>query len=98
MSEKFIFSPPFPGYNQAMKWKAKNKGRPVERGDHVRRFLAVVNAIRSGEFPNKTTLAEELKITKRAVQHYTVLLRELGAPLEFDREQNGFYFSKEWYL
>jgi len=27
-----------------------------------------------------------------------VLLRELGTPLEFDRERNGFYFSKEWYL
>jgi predicted DNA-binding transcriptional regulator YafY len=52
----------------------------------------------AGEFPNKVTLAEELKITTRAVQHYTVLLREFGAPLEFDRERNGFYFSKEWYL
>jgi predicted DNA-binding transcriptional regulator YafY len=81
-----------------MKRKTKKKSRSVPRGDHVRRFLKIVHSIRAGEFPNKVTLAEELKITTRAVQHYTVLLRELGAPLEFDRERNGFYFSKEWYL
>ena len=81
-----------------MKTKSKKKTRKPERGDHVRRFLAIVHSIRAGEFPNKVTLAEELGCTTRAVQHYTVLLRELGAPLEFDRERNGFYFSKEWYL
>jgi predicted DNA-binding transcriptional regulator YafY len=75
--------------------KKKAETAPV---GHVRRFLAIVEAIRAGDFPNKTTLAEELKITTRTAQHYTVLLRELGAPLEFDRERNGFYFSKEWHL
>ena len=77
--------------------KAKKKSSAAPVG-HVRRFLTIVEAIRAGDFPNKATLAEDLKITPRTVQHYTVLLRELGAPLEFDRERNGFYFSKEWYL
>jgi predicted DNA-binding transcriptional regulator YafY len=79
--------------------KASKKNPPDSAPvGHVRRFLAIVNAIRAGDFPNKRTLAEELKITTRTVQHYTVLLRELGAPLEFDTERNGFYFSKEWHL
>jgi predicted DNA-binding transcriptional regulator YafY len=81
-----------------MKRKTKKKSPSAAPVGHVRRFLAIVEAIRAGDFPNKVTLAEELKITTRAVQHYTVLLRELGAPLEFDRGRNVFYFSKEWYL
>ena len=81
-----------------MKPKSKKKPRQPERGDHVRRFLLILNSIRSGEFPNKTTLAEEIGVARRTVQHYLVLLRDLGAPLEFDQERNGFYFSKEWYL
>ena len=81
-----------------MKRKTKKKSPESAPVGHVRRFLAIVEAIRAGDFPNKATLSLELKITPRTVQHYTVLLRELGAPLEFDRERNGFYFSKEWYL
>ncbi len=73
----------------------KRHSAPVS---HVRRFMAIVKAIRAGDFPNKTTLAKELKVTTRTVQHYMVLLRDFGAPLEFDRDKNGFYFSKEWYM
>jgi predicted DNA-binding transcriptional regulator YafY len=78
-----------------MKRKTKKESPPV---DPVRRFLLIVNEIRAGNFPNKVTLADQLRCTTRTVQHYTVLLRELGAPLEFDRDRNGFYFSKEWHL
>jgi hypothetical protein len=53
-----------------------------------------VNAIRAGDFPNKTSIAKDLKITPRTVQHYTVLLRSLGAPLEFDKGRTGFIFRK----
>lgn len=81
-----------------MNRKTKKNGKKPERGDHVRRFLAVLRAIRAGEFPNKVALARELGCTTRTIQHYTTLLRELGAPLEFDRDRNGFYFSKDWYL
>lgn len=74
------------------------KRKPKQSTDPVRRFLAVLNAIREGSYPNKLTLAKDLACTSRTVQRYTTLLRELGAPLEFDREQNGFFFSKEWHL
>jgi predicted DNA-binding transcriptional regulator YafY len=81
-----------------VKKKTKKKSRTEAPVGHVRRFLAIIEAIRAGDFPNNVTLAEELGCTKRTVQHYTVMLRELGAPLDFDRERNGFYFSKEWRL
>lgn len=81
-----------------MKKQIKKKSADAAPIGHVRRFLAIVNAIRAGDFPNKTSLAKDLKITTRTVQHYTTLLRSLGAPLEFDTDRNGFYFSKVWHL
>jgi len=69
--------------------KPKSKKKKPERGDHVRRFLAILNSIRAGEFPNNTTLAEEIGVARRTVQHHLVLLRDFGAPLEFDREPSA---------
>lgn len=63
---------------------------------HFKNLAALDSEIRSGQ-PNATVLAERLKVNRRTVQRYLKFLREeLGAPLEYDRDQNGFHYSGKW--
>lgn len=76
---------------------------PIGSGNFVaavKRWLRLLDLLRSGDHPNKATLAEALRYDARTIQSdIATLRREFGAPIEFDREQNGFYLSdKRWRL
>lgn len=66
----------------------------------VRRVLLVVSELRARSYPNKALLAELTESNERTVQRDIKMLREhFGAPIEFDRDQNGFYLSdRRWRL
>ncbi|HEY8504219.1 MAG TPA: transcriptional regulator [Gemmataceae bacterium] len=59
----------------------------------LRRLLEIDRVIRAGEYPNATTLAERLEVHPRTVHRDLDFLRcSWGAPLEFCRLRNGFYY------
>jgi predicted DNA-binding transcriptional regulator YafY len=50
--------------------------------------------IQRGRYPTKAVLARVVELSKRTVQHdLRALVNDFGAPLEFDRTRNGFYFT-----
>jgi predicted DNA-binding transcriptional regulator YafY len=66
----------------------------------VKRWLALLDLLRAGDYPNKAAIAEALRYDARTIQGDIATLRqEFDAPTEFDREQNGFYLAdKRWRL
>ena len=70
---------------------------------HIHAFIRlrdICNEIRRGRFPNKDRLAEVAKRNRRTVQRDLDRLRnDFDAPLEYNREERGFYFSQPgWQL
>src|SRR5262249_1965416 len=61
--------------------------------------LAVIDqTIRSRAYPNATFLARQLEAPRRTICRDLDLLRDrLGAPLEFDRRHNGYYYTEPNY-
>lgn len=60
---------------------------------------SLVDEIRKGHYPNKQQLACAIGRHKRSVQRYLEALRRLNAPLEYDSNRKGFYFTDpEWTL
>lgn len=65
-----------------------------------RRLMKLCVEIQRGNYPNKAKLAKLTEYTERTVQRDLRRLREeYDAPLEFDRERKGFYFTDpQWQL
>jgi predicted DNA-binding transcriptional regulator YafY len=58
------------------------------------RLLRICDEIRRGRYPNKPRLAELIERDERTVQRDLAELANVyGAPIEFDRRQNGFHFT-----
>ena len=78
----------------------RKPGASVTIADVVRRWLALIEILRAGDYPNKAALAETLRYDARTIQSDIAdLRREFGAPIEFDRDRNGFYLSdRRWRL
>lgn len=58
------------------------------------RLLRICDEIRRGRYPNKPRLAELVERDERTVQRDLAELTNVyGAPIEFDRQRNGFYFT-----
>jgi predicted DNA-binding transcriptional regulator YafY len=65
----------------------------------VQNLLLILATIREGSFPTKADLAKLINVTPRTIQTYLKALRDLGAPIEFDRDRNGHYLrDKRWRL
>src|ERR1700688_4527251 len=62
--------------------------------------LAVIDReIRGGRLPNANSLARQLEVNPRTVHRDLDCLRDqLGAPLEFDRDRNGYYYTNASWL
>jgi predicted DNA-binding transcriptional regulator YafY len=70
------------------------KDRPLWR-----RLQAIHHEIKEGRRPNTSSLAEKLSVSSKTVQRDIEYLRdELAAPLEFDRESNGYRYSRSDYV
>lgn len=70
------------------------KDRPLWR-----RLQAIHHAIKEGRRPNASTLARELSVSTKTVQRDLDYLRdELAAPLEYDRQENGYRYARGDYV
>jgi len=70
------------------------KDRPLWR-----RLQTIHHEIKEGRRPNTSTLAARLSVSSKTVQRDIDYLRdELGAPIEFDREDNGYRYSRSDYV
>jgi proteasome accessory factor B len=66
------------------------KDRPLWR-----RLQTIHHAIKERKFPNASSLAAELAVSSKTVQRDLDYLRdELEAPIEFDRLENGYVYSR----
>jgi len=66
------------------------KDRPLWR-----RLQTIHHAIKERRFPNASSLARELGVSSKTVQRDLDYLRdELEAPIEFDRLENGYVYSR----
>lgn len=60
----------------------------------LERLMQICAEIQKGRYPTKARLAETLQLSPRTIQRDLEALRSrFDAPLEFDRERNGFYFA-----
>jgi predicted DNA-binding transcriptional regulator YafY len=74
--------------------KGAFKDRPLWR-----RLQTIHHEIKDGRFPNATSLARSLDVSTKTVQRDLDYLRnELAAPIEFDREHNGYFYSRSDYV
>jgi predicted DNA-binding transcriptional regulator YafY len=70
---------------------------PKETEEKVRinRILMIDEAIRSGAFPTVSKLARKAEVTKRTIERDLEYLRDVyKAPIEYDREKRGYYYSE----
>jgi len=74
--------------------KGAFKDRPLWR-----RLQTIHHEIKEGRYPNATGLASELDVSTKTVQRDLDYLRnELAAPIDFDRENNGYIYSRGDYV
>lgn len=70
------------------------KDRPLWR-----RLQTIHHEIKEGRRPNTSSLAARLSVSSKTVQRDLDYLRdELRAPIEFDREANGYRYSRSDYV
>jgi predicted DNA-binding transcriptional regulator YafY len=63
-------------------------------GTNMERFLWFDGQMRAGRFPNARTLAERFEVTPRTAQRDIERFRDrFSAPLEYDAERRGYYYS-----
>ncbi len=64
------------------------------------RLLEVDRHIRTGRYPNCLTFAKEWEVSQKTVQRDMDFLKDqLHAPLKYDREKKGFYYTNQnWFL
>ena len=59
-------------------------------------MLRIHQAIRSGKYPNATTLAGELEVSTKSIYRDIEFMRDrLELPVEFDGARNGFHYTEE---
>lgn len=70
---------------------------PAERricGVRLRRLNQIDYAIRSGTYPNCTSLAKTFKVNSRTILRDIALLQdEYAAPIAFNAQKNGYYYT-----
>jgi predicted DNA-binding transcriptional regulator YafY len=81
-------------HNPGVGRKGAFKDRPLWR-----RLQTIHHEIKEGRHPNATKLAAALDVSTKTVQRDLDYLRnELAAPIEFDRDENGYFYSRADYV
>ena len=68
------------------------------RNNKVQRYrlLQIDEEIRSGKFPNATSLSKKIEVSSRTIQRDIEYMRDMyNAPIEFDAYKNGYYYTEE---
>jgi predicted DNA-binding transcriptional regulator YafY len=68
----------------------------AEEKVRINRILKIDDAIRAKTYPNAVTLAKKLEVTSRTILRDIEYLRLMyQAPIEYDYNKRGFYYSEE---
>lgn len=72
----------------------------MSQRQQLERIMIIDRAIRSGEYPNADSLAKTIEVSRRVIfNDREFMINRLGAPLEFDRQHGGWYYTnKTWVL
>lgn len=73
----------------------KNKKRKTVEKPMIHRLLFVDRMLRKGDRPNCGTMAKAYEVSTKTIQRDIEFLRELGAPVEYDPENHGYYYTEE---
>ena len=64
----------------------------------LHRLLEIHSEVRENRFPNVTTLAKLLGWSEKTIRRDLRYLRDsLGAPLDYNRNRRGFYYTRPDY-
>jgi proteasome accessory factor B len=88
-------------WQQEGAWENRGVGRKGAFKDRPlwRRLQTIHHQIKEGRHPNASSLARELRVSSKTVQRDLDYLRdELEAPIEFDRRENGYVYSRSDYV
>src|SRR5437868_31150 len=62
----------------------------------VERMLKIHHAIQAGDYPNASSLAQEMEVSTKSIHRDLEFMRDrLELPLEFDRSRGGFYYTEK---
>lgn len=72
----------------------------MSQRQQLERIMEMDRRIRAGGYPNAESMAEVLEVSRRVVfNDREFMINRLGAPIEFDRERGGWYYTDEtWAL
>lgn len=72
----------------------------MSQRQQLERIMAIDRSIRDEEYPNADRLAEKLEVSRRVIfNDREFMINRLGAPIEFDRNRCGWYYTdKTWVL
>ena len=72
----------------------------MSQRQQLERIMEMDRRIRAGEYPNAESIAGILEVSRRVVfNDREFMINRLGAPIEFDRERGGWYYTDEtWAL
>lgn len=72
----------------------------MSQRQQLERIMEIDRRIREGAYPNAERMAEILEVSRRVIfNDRSFMVYRLGAPIEFDRERGGWYYTdKTWNL
>jgi predicted DNA-binding transcriptional regulator YafY len=72
----------------------------MSQRQQLERIMVIDHSIRDGEYPNADRLANMLEVSRRVIfNDREFMINRLGAPIEYDRERGGWYYTnKTWVL
>jgi len=78
----------------------KKKEPPQSKRPQFRRLIVIDNALRAVDYPTVDQLAEVVNMNPKTIRRDLIFMKdELGAPLDFCRERNGWrYTDLNWRL
>ncbi len=74
---------------------ARTADRPATRPP-LERMLQIHQAIQSGRYPNATTLAARLEVSRKSIIRDLEFMRDrLGLPIEYDARRWGYFYTED---
>jgi predicted DNA-binding transcriptional regulator YafY len=71
----------------------------MSQRQQLERIMEIDRRIRQGEYPNADRMAALLEVSRRVIYNDRVfMIYRLGAPIEFDRERGGWYYTDQTWI
>lgn len=71
----------------------------MSQRQQLERIMEIDRRIRAGEYPNAERMAQVLEVSRRVIfNDRDFMIHRLGAPIEFDREHGGWYYTDRTWL